>query len=295
MAKNTRSSVYALRGLLLVAGVLAAIWVISIVAAIDQARPVMVDGIVLLRQPAEQGDRHAQAGLGWIYHTGQGVQRNDAEAIRWLRMAADQGDAEGALGLGSIYDEGQLLSTKDPILSQLTPDWLKQHPGVVPVVHIDKSGERTVLLCDYPEAIRWYRVAAAHGEAYAMLNLGNMYRDGRGVEKDGAQAMHLYERAAEGVADPEAPAVGMAALNLALAYEKGDIAPRDDAAAVQWLQKSLLSSSRSPLTEIAAAQMLAEHYSEGRGIPKDEEKAKALQAWAAAAGQKLRRAQIPKL
>jgi len=283
-----------LRGLLAVAGVLVAVLAIATVAAIDQTRPVKVDAIVLLRQPAEQGDRHSQALLGFLYHTGQGVPRNDAEAIKWLRMAADQGDAEGASWLGSIYDEGQLLSTKDPILSQLTPDWLKQHPGVVPVVHIDKSGERTIVLCDYPEAVRWYRVAATHGNAAAMLSLGNMYRDGRGVEKDGAEAVHLYERAAEGVADPEAPAVGMAALNLALAYEKGDIVPRDDAAAVEWLQKSLAGSSRSPVTEIAAADELARLYSEGRGVRKDEEKAKALQARAAAAGQKLRQAQLSK-
>jgi len=33
----------------------------------------------------------------------------------------------------------------------------------------------------YPEAVKWYRLAADHGNAHAQFNLSNMYYDGRGV------------------------------------------------------------------------------------------------------------------
>ena len=43
------------------------------------------------RPLAEQGDAAAQAALGVIYHYGQGVPQDYAEAVRWYRKAAAQG------------------------------------------------------------------------------------------------------------------------------------------------------------------------------------------------------------
>ena len=40
---------------------------------------------------AEQGDKIAQVNLGYIYGTGQGVQKNSTRAFKWYRMAAEQG------------------------------------------------------------------------------------------------------------------------------------------------------------------------------------------------------------
>jgi TPR repeat protein len=54
---------------------------------------------------------------------------------------------------------------------------------------------------DDAEAVRWYRLAAAQGYAYAQFNLGNMFEKGRGVAKDTAEAIRLYRlAAAQGVA-----------------------------------------------------------------------------------------------
>ncbi|MCR4784117.1 MAG: sel1 repeat family protein [bacterium] len=46
------------------------------------------------------------------------------------------------------------------------------------------------------EAADWYRQAASQGNADAQYMLGNMYRDGDGVEKDWRQAEELYLKAA---------------------------------------------------------------------------------------------------
>jgi TPR repeat protein len=54
-----------------------------------------------LFQPlAEQGNAFAQYNLGLMYALGQGVQRNDSEAVKWYRLAAGQGFAEAQTYLG---------------------------------------------------------------------------------------------------------------------------------------------------------------------------------------------------
>ena len=44
---------------------------------------------------------------------------------------------------------------------------------------------------DDAEAVRWYRLAADQGHAYAQLNLGWMYADGEGVVQDNVTA-HMW-------------------------------------------------------------------------------------------------------
>ena len=40
---------------------------------------------------AKQGEAYAQYNLGLIYFKGEGVPKNDTEAVKWFRKAADQG------------------------------------------------------------------------------------------------------------------------------------------------------------------------------------------------------------
>ena len=63
------------------------------------------DAVALARQ-ATQGDAQAQVYLGLMYATGEGVGKNEAEAIRWYRAAAEQGQAQAQFLLGSMYDVG---------------------------------------------------------------------------------------------------------------------------------------------------------------------------------------------
>ncbi len=102
---------------------------------------------------AEQGDSDAQFHLGVMYESGQGVLRNDAEAINWYRKAAEQNDAVAQFNVGVMYAKG------------------------VPPNHA--------------EAALWYRVAADHGLAGAQFNLGMMYAEGQGVSQDYVQA-HMW-------------------------------------------------------------------------------------------------------
>jgi TPR repeat protein len=47
-----------------------------------------------------------QYNLGNMYREGRGVEKNEAETIKWYRMAADNGDASAQYNLGVAYATG---------------------------------------------------------------------------------------------------------------------------------------------------------------------------------------------
>ena len=52
---------------------------------------------------AEKGNADAQLLLGKMYMKGQGVLRDDNQAIKWFKASATQGNADAQFFLGSIY------------------------------------------------------------------------------------------------------------------------------------------------------------------------------------------------
>jgi uncharacterized protein len=109
----------------------------------------------LLRPLADKGFPIPQFYLGLMYANGQGVPRNDAEAVSWYRKAADKDYSAAQNNLGNMYLNGQ---------------------GVPQ---------------DYATAVEWYRKAADHHNATAQNNLGRMYANGQGVPQDYVSA-HMW-------------------------------------------------------------------------------------------------------
>jgi hypothetical protein len=109
---------------------------------------------------ASQGHAQSQFVIGLMYHNGQGVAKNDAEAVKWFRQAANQGNSTFQYYFGGVYDQGQ---------------------GVAQ---------------DYKEAVKWYRLAANQGNANAQNDLGVMYAKGQGVAQDDKEAVKWYRLAA---------------------------------------------------------------------------------------------------
>ena len=67
---------------------------------------------------AQNGDPRAQNRLGQWYLKGEGVPRNDHEAIKWFRMAANQKFSKSQYNLGKMYYEGQGVP-RDYVLAYL--------------------------------------------------------------------------------------------------------------------------------------------------------------------------------
>jgi hypothetical protein len=184
-----------------------------------------------LRSRAERGDAQSESDLALMYHLGQGIPANDAEAVLWWRRAASQGYAKARFKLGVSYERGE---------------------GVPQ---------------DYAEAVRWYRAAADQGDARAQFNLASMYYQGRGAAQDYTEAFKWSQKAAvqgdakaeyalgicyaqgQGVQQNDTEAVrwyrrsadqgyAMAQYSLGFMYYHGTGVPQDYNEAVRWYRKA---------------------------------------------------------
>ncbi len=107
-------------------------------------------------QAAEQGHIDAAFNLGWLYGNGDSTVQDKAQAFKWYRKAAGEGDAESQFLVGDLYATGQ---------------------GVAQ---------------DYARALFWYTLAAEKGNAFAQNNLGILHQDGRGTLQDNSRAHMWY-------------------------------------------------------------------------------------------------------
>src|SRR5207249_2815693 len=86
------------------------------------------------------------------YDEGEGVAKDQVEAVKWFRKAAEQNYAKGQFNLGACYEHGEGVA-KDPV-----------------------------------EAVKWVRKAAEQNHATAQDNLGVCYVNGEGVAEDLVEA-----------------------------------------------------------------------------------------------------------
>jgi TPR repeat protein len=107
------------------------------------------------------GEARSQVSLGLAYDRGDGVRRDDREALRLYQAAADGGFAWGQFNLGVFYEDGRAVRQ------------------------------------DYRRAMALYRQAAAQNHPSALANIGYLYNYGRGVAQDFVQAVQWARRAAD--------------------------------------------------------------------------------------------------
>jgi TPR repeat protein len=108
------------------------------------------------RPLAEKGHAGAQFSLGRMSEVGQGVPKDDKDAVKWYRRAAEQGNADAQLSLGWVYSEGQGVPKDDR------------------------------------ESAKWLLLAAKQGLARAQFDLGRRYEDGKGVPENDREATKWY-------------------------------------------------------------------------------------------------------
>jgi TPR repeat protein len=120
---------------------------------------------------------------------------------------------------------------------------------------------------DLPEAFRWYQKAADAGNAEAMNEIGDAYENGNGVPKDLGKARDWYAKAILG-----GNTYAMLSLGV-LSAKAGNWAE-----AKMWYERSATAGN------IAAIINLGDIYKNGNGVETDYAKAKDLYLQAATAG-----------
>lgn len=126
------------------------------------------------------------------------------------------------------------------------------------------AGNKAYAVRDYDGAFKaWYPLAEA-GDPVAQNNIGFMYRKGRGVHLDEAEAIKWYRRSAEqGFPD--------AMTNLGYMYDEGRTVEQDFVESYKWF---LLAAERGREGADGHLELLEERYM----TPEQVEQAKALAA-----------------
>jgi hypothetical protein len=113
---------------------------------------------------------------------------------------------------------------------------------------------------NYPEALKWYLLAAEHENASAQVAAGAMYASGKGTKQDYVEANRWFLRAGN-------KGNTFAQFNMGMAYDNGLGVKTDHTQAFQWFLKSAKNGT-------AQAQVIVGNmYAEGRGTGQDAVKA----------------------
>jgi TPR repeat protein len=132
-------------------------------------------------QSANEGDVGGQLGAAVLYDNGQGVPKNELEAIRWYRLAAEQGSYRAQHALGLKYFFGRSLEQNDgeafALMKLSAEQGFANAQWMLGLMYRDGRG----VAQSYADAFRWYRSAAVQGHSSAQGSLGLLYSDGLGV------------------------------------------------------------------------------------------------------------------
>jgi len=105
---------------------------------------------------ANRGNPVSQSKMGIRFANGEGVPKDQVEALKWFRKAAEQGDARAQFTLGRCYANGVGVPLDDLL------------------------------------AVSWFRKAAEQGDPTAQFDLGFCYYHGKGVPKDLVEAYAYF-------------------------------------------------------------------------------------------------------
>ena len=114
---------------------------------------------------------------------------------------------------------------------------------------------------DFQEAGKWFRLAAAQGNALAQHNLGLMYRNGKGITQDYIQAVKWYRLAA-------VQGLDTAQNNLGLMYVQGEGVAQDYVRAHMWLNLAAMSGFANAVKgrDFVAAKMTPQQIAQAQGM-----------------------------
>lgn len=204
-----------------------------------------------LTAQADKGDPQAQFNLAVQFER----QKNYPEALRWYTRAAQQGYGVSQMSLAQMYEKGMGVRQDYSEAKKWYRKAMESGAGEA-LYRLASLDERTG---DEAEALGLYRRSVEHDDYRAMLDLGEKYEQGRGVDKDVAHAVRLYEQAAD-----RSP---WAQFKLGTLYSQGAGVPKNEARALQWWQKSADGGNAK------AQNNLGVMYERGSGVPRDYSKA----------------------
>ena len=160
------------------------------------------DKIKWLEKAALQAHVDAQISLAEIY-----LDIDDTDwfapekAAKWLAMAAAENNAEAHFLLGEIHWFNEIPTADDSVAVSHFLQSLKAGYSMATYYLASANREGRGVPQNIEKALFYYRLAVNDGDTDAMLDMGEMYWFGDGVQQDCAMALYLYEQRANAYAD----------------------------------------------------------------------------------------------
>jgi TPR repeat protein len=223
-----------------------------------------------LRLEKNKDDAPAMTLLGELYNQGLGIPMSPEKAADWYRLAAARGDAHALASLGLMALDGRGMK-KDQAQAKA---WLEQAAAKneptaaynLALMLLTSSSDD-----DLRRATVLLRQAAGAEIPDAQHALGVLYLQGRGVERDPAQAAHYFERAAR-----NGSSVGE--VEYAILLFNGEGIAKNEAKAARYFRSA--AAKGNAIAQNRLARMLAA----GRGVPPNKVDAAAWHLLASAQG-----------
>jgi localization factor PodJL len=212
-----------------------------------------------LLQAANGGDPDAAFEVGERYLTGNGVEANATEALKWFEKAVAKGSAAAAFRLGMAYEKGQGV-TRDRARAR-TNYVLAADSGHLKAMHnlavmmVEDGGAKP----DYANAVPWFRRAAERGLRDSQYNLGVIYARGFGVSQNLTESFLWFSLAAnQGDADA--------------AKKRDDVASRLDQQTLVASRLAVQTWSAKPSNESVNAPRVKPEWQNAAVGPKKKQK-----------------------
>jgi TPR repeat protein len=200
-----------------------------------------------LAERAAAGDAHSQFNLAAQLEQ----EKNYEEALKWYTRAAAQGFGLAELNVAQMYERG--IGVK-----QDSAEARKRYRKLADAGDGEarwRAARLALGASDHDEALRLLNRSVRDDDYRAILDVGTMYEQGRGVKKDVGRAVELYERVGE--------RSYWASAKLGTLYLQGDGIPQDYAKARARLQRAAGGGNA------AARNNLGVMYERGLGVGVD--------------------------
>ena len=137
---------------------------------------------------AEVDNAEAMNNVGFMYDNGEGVAQNSSKAMEWYKKAADLGNAVAMYNIGYFYSSMNNFEQAVYWLKKATEHGDSKAINRLGMIYQSVFG-------DYQTALKYYRQGTDQGNADSMYNLGYLYHEGLGVNKDDKIALEWLEKA----------------------------------------------------------------------------------------------------
>jgi uncharacterized protein len=151
------------------------------------------DQLSQLQTDADNNDPKAQVRLSKLYFSGHCVSQDINEGAKWLARATKLGYGPAQRGMGLMFYTERQYDKAAELFRQAAEQGDAQAQILLASMYLDGKGVEK----DDAEAAKWAKLAGKQGNAYAQALLGSMYYDGKGVAKDDSEAAKWARLAAE--------------------------------------------------------------------------------------------------